>query len=270
MPARVPAYFDGLIAAHRAGRMGRDVHLGYWDRPPPLTTPCAPGEFMAAQQRLTERMAAVAGVQRGQRVLDVGCGFGGTLAEIAAVPQTEIVGVNLDHRQLELCAGVAPPPGGSLVLVEADACALPFASGTFDHVLCIEAMFHFRCRRRFLAEAARLLKSGGGLSVTDILLRDPGRAAPWDTETMMGAIQRDYGPWPDPWAAAASLQQWAATESLELSGCEDWTSQTLPSHRTVAADGALAPPRNPHAGDVLRWLHSHAWLSYPMMTFRRR
>src|SRR5262245_61066318 len=67
-----PPYFEVLIAAYRAGHAGRDVHLGYWDRPPNLATPCVPGEFEAAQARLTKRMIGCAALLPGQRVLDVG------------------------------------------------------------------------------------------------------------------------------------------------------------------------------------------------------
>jgi hypothetical protein len=105
-----PPYFDGLIAAYRAGQGGRDVHLGYWDRPPSLNTPCAHGEFDAAQARLTGRVIGFARPQSGQRILDVGCGLGGTLAAIAAHHAgVSLVGLNIDRRQLELCRGIAFP-----------------------------------------------------------------------------------------------------------------------------------------------------------------
>jgi len=39
----------------------------------------------------------------------------------------------------------------------ADACRLPFPDASFNHVLCVEAMFHFASRRTFFAEAARVL-----------------------------------------------------------------------------------------------------------------
>ena len=71
----LPAYLDGLIAAYRAGQAGRDLHLGYWDDPPDLAAPCAPGEFAAAQARLTRRIIALAPPEPGHRVLDVACGL---------------------------------------------------------------------------------------------------------------------------------------------------------------------------------------------------
>src|SRR5271165_2665141 len=242
----LPAYLDGLIAAYRAGQTGRSLHLGYWDGPPDPTTPCAPEEFAAAQARLTGRVIELVALRPGQRVLDVGCGFGGTLAEIGArLAGMALIGLNIDRRQLELCRGIMPRSGGSLALVEADACALPFAPATFDHLFCVEALFHFRSRQLFLAEAARLDRPDGTLLVSDILLRHPGAAAP-------------------------CLRRWAAAEGLDLKISQDWTAATLPSYRTAAPDDRPELRRHPDAGNVLRWLHSHGWLTYQILVFRRR
>lgn len=267
---QLPAYADGLIAAYRSGQTGRDLHLGYWDRPPDPATPPLPSEFGAAQARLTERMIALAHLQPGQRVLDVACGFGGTLAAIAARRAgIALFGLNIDRRQLTICRSIAPEEGSNLALVEADACALPFAAASFDHVFCVEAMFHFRSRPVFLAEAARLLRPGGTLVVSDILLRDPGSVAPWDGATMAAAIQGGYGPWPELWVETASVQRWAAAVGLDLARNEDWTAETLPSYRTVAPDDKPELQRHPEAGNLLRWLHTNGWLTYQILVFRR-
>jgi SAM-dependent methyltransferase len=267
----LPAYLDRIIAAYRAGYAGRDLHLGYWDDPPDLDTPSAPGEFEAAQARLTERILELAGLRRGQRLLDAACGLGGTLASIAArFEAMTLIGLNIDPRQLELCRDIVPGTSGSLALVAADACALPFAAASLDHVFCIEAMFHFRSRRDFFAEAARLLRPAGTLVVSDILLDDPGGAAPWDRQTIEAAIRRDYGPWPQLWIKTCSLERWAAAEGLAPVMAEDWTVATLPSYRTIAPNENTASWRCPDAGNVLRWLHRHRWLTYQLLILQRR
>ncbi len=267
----IPAYLDGLIAAYRAGQAGRDIHLGYWDRPPDMRAPALPGEFTAAQARFTAQVIERAEFRAGQRVLDIGCGLGGTLAAIAArYDPMALCGLNIDRRQLALCRSLARGPGTTLALVEADACALPFAEASFDRLLAIEAMFHFRSRRRFLGEAARLLKPGGRLMVTDILLQDPEDATPWPAAAMTAAVRREYGPWPEPWLAPEMLERWAAELGLGVLAAEDWTAATLPSYRTIAPHGAAAGTRPPDAGSVLAWLHGHGRLAYRMLIFARR
>lgn len=268
----LPPYLDGLIAAWKSGQTGRDLHLGYWERPPGLAAPVQPGEFIAAQARLTRRVLALAPPpqEAGRRVLDIACGLGGTLAAVASSgPALDLVGVNIDRRQLEICRGLARPAETRLSLVEADACALPFAAASFEHVLCVEAMFHFRSRRVFLAEAARLLSAGGVLVATDILLRQPVSDAPWSEDAMTAALRRDYGPWPEPWVEAASIRHDAAAAGLDPIRAEDWRAQTLPSYRVVAPDAAPERHSRPDAGHVLRWLHAAGLLTYLAAAFRK-
>jgi MPBQ/MSBQ methyltransferase len=266
--SRLPLYLDGLIAAWRSGQTGRDIHLGYWDHPPDLAAPAAPSEFIAAQARLTQRMVALAPVRPGQRVLDVACGFGGALAAISGdVPGLELVGLNIDRRQLEICRSIPQRSGSRFSLVEADACAMPFGLASFDSIFCIEAMFHFRSRRVFLAEAARLLRPGGTLVLSDILIRRPTKS-PWDGDTMADALQRDYGPWPELWETPEAVHGWAAAAGLTVIDTFDWSQQTLPSYRTVAPDNERERNPYPDAGNVLRWLHVHGWLAYQIFVFQ--
>ena len=240
----LPPYLNGAIAAFRSGQTGRDLHLGYWADPPGLDTACSAAEFQAAQAELTRRVLALAEIRPSARVLDVACGLGGLLAGLGK--GLDLLGLNLDPRQLALCRGVPAR------FVAADACALPFPDASFDAVFCVEAMFHFKSRSVFLAEAARVLRPGGVIVLTDILARPPGHA-PWPLAVMEDAIRRDYGPWSQIWTGRPTHPGLRAT-------WHDWTAQTLPSHRFTARGGAL--PRQPGAGDVLRWLHAKGHLTY--------
>jgi MPBQ/MSBQ methyltransferase len=271
MARALPAYLDRIIAAYRAGHAARDLHLGYWDRPPDLGAPCQPGELDAAQARFTERVITLACLQPGQSLLDVACGLGGTLAAIATrFESMTLIGLNIDQRQLDLCRDIVPGCGSSLGLVAADACALPFAASSFDRVLCVEAMFHFRSRGDFLVEAARVLRPRGTLLISDILLRYPEGAAPWGRDAMAAAIRRDYGPWPQLWTDTASLERWAAAAGLVPVNADDWTAATWPSYRTIAPDDTAENRQLPDAGTVLRWLHSNGGLVYQLLILQRR
>jgi MPBQ/MSBQ methyltransferase len=260
----LPPYFDALIAARQAGHVGRHVHLGYWD------DPAAGGDFEAAQARLAERIIGLVPLS-GSAVLDVACGFGGTLAALdMALSGVRFTGLNIDPRQLALCRGAVARPENALALVAGDACALPFRTGAFDHVFCVEAMFHFGSRSRFLVEAGRVLRRGGCLVVCDILLRQPGLGAPWDAATIEGIVRRDYGPWPEPWVDVGQVVGWADGAGFDLVGAKDWSAATLPSYRFVAPERGGVPARMASAGEVFRWMHLQGWLTYPALAFRRR
>jgi MPBQ/MSBQ methyltransferase len=266
MSARVPAYFDYLVDGFRSGHAARNVHLGYWDDPPPLTAPCSQHEFEAAQARLTDIVIELSQMRDGMSVLDVGCGFGGTLEAAAQWSGLGMTGLNIDHRQIDICRSLAVG-GNSLSLVIADACALPFRPASFDRVFCVEAAFHFRSRDTFLQQAADVLGRGGRLVLSDILLRAPENAVALGGTAIEMAIRREYGPWPELWVEADSIVSAARRAGLQLERTIDATRQTLPTHRVTAPQAHEGLPPNPSAGSVLRWLHETGHLSYLCMSF---
>ncbi|MGE0417032.1 MAG: class I SAM-dependent methyltransferase [Acetobacteraceae bacterium] len=270
MSRHLPPYFDGLLAAYRAGQAGRDVHLGLWDDPPPSDVAARDG-FGVAQRRLTDRLIDAADIRDGQDVLDVACGLGGTLDVLnARATSLRLTGVNIDRRQLAICRTITPRSANSLALVAADADALPCRTASVDRVLCVEAMFHFASRSGFLEEAARVLRPDGVLAVTDILLQPPPFGAPWDADTIAAVIRRDYGPWPDPWIGTDDLHREGERAGFDVVASKDWTTATLPSYAAIFPDPAPERRRTPDAGAVFRWMHTQRWLTYRMVVYRRR
>ena len=262
----VPRYFDLLIEGFWSGRAGRNVHLGYWDEPPPMAAPCSSHEFETAQARLTEILVGLADLHDGQRVLDVGCGFGGTLEAVGKWPGVQRAGVNVDRRQLDICRTL-PATANPLWLALADACALPFRAASFDRVFCVEAMFHFRTRDAFLHEAAQVLRPGGRLVLSDIVLRRPTDPAALGAAAIEAAIASEYGPWPQPFVTVDEIVKCAQQAGLKLEKTIDATRQTLPTYRVTAPQEHEGLPPRPTAGSVLRWLHASGHLSYLCLSF---
>lgn len=169
-----PPYFDGLfarLAANDPGTVtafGRHVHWGYW--PDPEAAACTPESYAEAAEALCAQICELADIQDGMRVLDVGCGFGGTLARLNEThADLELVGVNIDPRQLERAAElVLPQRGNTVEFVQADAAQIPLDNDRFDVVLAVECIFHFD-RPAFLSEAARLMTPRGNLTLSDFV-----------------------------------------------------------------------------------------------------
>jgi len=212
----------------------------------------------------------LAAIESGQSVLDVGCGFGGTLARINDSYQgMHLTGINIDRRQIDICRSIASRAGNVLAWQIADATRLPFISAAFDRVFCVEAMFHFASRRRCFAEAARVLEPGGVLAGTDILISPPARSAPFPIDTI---LQAGFGPWPDVWGSDADHAQLARTAGLD-GEVRDITAHVAPSYRYTAppqADpGDAHAPASMRASATLRWLHERGWLHYVCFRFER-
>lgn len=91
------------------------------------------------------------------RALDLGCGNGGFLPELAArLP--EVVGIDAYRESLARARRRAP----KALLIEADVLAVPLAGGRFDLVSALDVLEHVD-PARFLAEVARLAAPDGWL-----------------------------------------------------------------------------------------------------------
>lgn len=140
------------------------TNLGYWDE----TTPNA----AAAGDRLVDTLleliptsAPTCGIHA--TVLDVACGFGGTTRRLARhFGSAAVTSVGISQEQLDETRRRAP----GCTIVRMNATDLQFPDASFDLVCCVEAAFHFHTRERFLAEACRVLKPGGYLVLTDLLM----------------------------------------------------------------------------------------------------
>ncbi|MFI2105353.1 class I SAM-dependent methyltransferase [Isoptericola sp. NPDC019693] len=125
--------------------------------------------------RLHRRTVELAGIGRGQHVLDVGCGTGNlSLAVLRAVPDAAVTGLDPDGAALRRAARKARRRRvgrrGSLTLVRGFADRLPAPDAGVDHVLSSLALHHVPMdeKRRFAAELARVLRPGGTVTIADL------------------------------------------------------------------------------------------------------
>lgn len=121
---------------------------------------------------LTARYEAL-GLRRGDRLLDIGCGFGRHAFE-AARRGANVVALDAgaDEVQGVVATFVAMGEAGELAhapsvgAVQGDALALPFADGVFDRVICSEVLEHLADDVSAMGELCRVLRPGGTLAVT--------------------------------------------------------------------------------------------------------
>lgn len=112
--------------------------------------------------RFLQRVGDLVEAERPRRILEVGCGEGIVIEYLRArVPAVRFHGMELDAEAL--ARGRARCPGASFL--QADAYDLPFASGSYDLVLCLEVLEHLPEPERALREIRRVSRRGCLLSV---------------------------------------------------------------------------------------------------------
>ena len=258
-------YFDRLFEGRQNGEPAARafelfVHWGYWEEGTPVEHTVE--SFRDAVARLDAKVLSRAELRDGNAHLDVGCGFGGTLKAIDAKHRDmRLVGINIDMRQLEIARSqVAASPDNTLEFVQADACTLPVPGSSFDTVSAVEAIFHFPSRFGFLAEAARVLKPGGRLVLSDFVPQTKSLADSAPGTWLKSRVARAYGSlggWPD-----GGYHQMAPQAGLDLISDLDVTPETLPTYSCLDhffKEAALDSAESAAWSASTRWLR---WLSH--------
>jgi len=139
--------------------------------------------FRGQVRQLRQRTAALARIQPGDAVLDVGCGTGTLPLEAArhVGRAGRVAGVDPGAEQIARARAKAARRHVSIEFQTGVIEQLPFPDQTFDVVLSTLMMHHLPAslKRQGLAEIARVLKPGGRLVIADFTRKQEraGRAA---------------------------------------------------------------------------------------------
>lgn len=140
------------------------MHFGYWYK----NTKNKHEALINENKLVAEKLD----IKRGDKVLDAGCGVGGTAIWIAENFGVEVSGLTLVKKQVELAKKYAKGRKieNLVSFFEGDFCKAPFTDNSFDKIYAIEAACHATDKRVFLKEMNRLLKPGGKLCIADYFL----------------------------------------------------------------------------------------------------
>lgn len=249
----------------------RHFHWGLFDDPGVVDD--STERYVAAAAALTEHILTAGEVADDRRILDVGCGFGGTLDTIRGRNRARrLVGLNIDLRQLQVAqrlVGGDTAAVGPISFVTADGCRLPVADRSLDHVLAVECVFHFPSRKAFFREAARVLEPGGTLALSDFVLA-PGALPDVTSNVASLGLGEWFGRSATP-LTSSGYERLGRAAGFELLIDDDVTPRTLPTYpalrRLYRESGS---PDGVATIDAVEQLAVAGGWQYHVLSFRRR
>ncbi len=133
---------------------------------------CSAASFIPAASRLTRRTLELAELRAGERLLDVACGAGTSALLAASEFAADATGVEYGHDAVRAARAAASASGCAehVRFLHGDAETLPVADDQFDVVLCECALCTFPDQRRAVAEFRRVLRPGGRLALSDVVV----------------------------------------------------------------------------------------------------
>lgn len=152
---------------------GEHIHHGYW-----LS---GKESKEVAAQNLVDLLIDKSGLQRGMKVLDIGCGVGGTSIYLSKEWGCDVTGITISPVQVEMAIQAAQGlPNPPRFLID-DANALSI-DGSFDIIWSVEMISHLNNRDNLFRRASELLKPAGKMCITDW----------WKAEGLSAASERKY------------------------------------------------------------------------------
>jgi len=198
------------------------LHYGWWDD--------GVSSHAASLTRMLEVLANAGSVYfPGTKVLDAGCGTGGTARWLAEARGAQVVGVSVVPEQIAEANRIRLRKGVRGVrFFCADYRDLPLPNESFEVVFAIESSCYARPKLDFLTEAFRVLEPGGRLVVADF----------YRTGQATQRLERCLEEWEQDWAMPRlqTPDEWyddLLTAGFSRVSSWDVTRNVLPSARRL-------------------------------------
>lgn len=167
------------------------MHFGYYDE--------TVSTHEASLLKMNEVLACYAQITSQDRILDAGCGYGGSAIWLARTLGCQVNGISIVPEQTWAAQKAAEhhKVRDRVQFEVMDFTQTTYPDASFDVIWALESVVHTERKSAFLQEAHRLLREGGRLLISEYLLRD---TPPLSEEEHSSLI-----PWLKGWAMPSLL-----------------------------------------------------------------
>ena len=216
---------------------GEHIHLGFY--PPSKNI-----DFRKAKVKFVHELVSWSGLDklpRGSRILDIGCGIGGSSRILANYYGFNVTGITISEEQVKRARELTSSDCKCNFKVM-DALDLKFEDGTFDGVWSVEAGAHMNNKDKFADEMLRILRPGGYLALADWNSRDLKNKPPSFLEKVI--LKQLLEQWVHPKFISIKDFNILLLNNKNSSGkviSENWNSYTNPSWFDSIFEGIRRP-----------------------------
>ena len=224
---KTAAYYDDAAVSQFYEQCwgGADIHIGRYS---------TGDETVAdASGKMTRYLLERAEIGPGDRVLDIACGFGGTLRTLARMG-CQVKGIDISENCVEHAreAGAEAGLSDRIEVAVGDFHNIDSAPDTWDCVICQESIIHSPDRPAVFAEVYRVLRPGGVFAFSDIVTGEEADISM--VEAAFSRLGASAG------ATASDYQAMARAAGFELSHAEERLDDIRTHYDKLA--GRLAEP----------------------------
>lgn len=192
-------------------------------------------QFHSRGLEATRELAQRLGAEPGDKVLDLGSGFGGPARFLAATVGCHVTGIDLMQEYVDIATELTERAGLAtrVAFVQGDASKLTFADETFDRAWTIHVSMNIRDKQGFYEGVYRVLRSDGVFALYDVVKGDNEPAlypAPWSPVPELSFLATT--------SETSNLLQAAGFEQIVV---EDDTDQALEGMRRIVNAPAPSP-----------------------------
>ena len=237
-PGTVASAYDSWTKDKLLERLwGEHIHLGFYPSNKKI-------DFREAKVQFVHELVRWSGLDklpRGSRILDVGCGIGGSSRILANYYGFNVTGITISPAQVKRAKELTPYECKCNFKVM-DALDLKFEEGIFDGVWSVEAGAHMNNKTKFADQMLRTLRPGGYLALADWNSRDLQTQPPSMLEKII--LKQLLEQWVHPKFMSINDFSSILTNNKNSSGkviSENWNSFTNPSWFDSIFEGMRRP-----------------------------